>query len=106
MTVELRPLGVLCNLQSQYCYQHPQRDASNIAGSYDLEKMKTKVMAEGRQFSLFGGEALLIPEEDLEHLWAWGLEKYGANGIQTNGTLINDAHVRMFKQYKVCVGIS
>jgi uncharacterized protein len=106
MTVELRPLGVRCNLQCQYCYQHPQRDADNITGLYDLEKMKAKVVEQGAQFSLFGGEALLIPEQDLEHLWAWGLERYGHNGIQTNGTLINDAHVRMFKQYKVSVGIS
>jgi len=72
MTVELRPLGVRCNLQCQYCYQHPQRDAANIAGCYDLEKMKAKVAEQGCQFSLFGGEALLIPEEDLEQLWAWG----------------------------------
>lgn len=106
MVVELRPLGVLCNLQCQYCYQHPQRDAANVAGAYDLEKMKSRVAEQGRQFSLFGGEALLIPEEDLDRLWAWGLEKYGANGIQTNGTLINANHVRMFKQYKVSVGIS
>ncbi len=106
MTVELRPLGVRCNLQCQYCYQHPQRDAANIAGCYDLEKMKAKVAEQGTYFSLFGGEALLIPEEDLEQLWAWGLERYGHNGIQTNGTLINANHVRMFKQYKVSVGIS
>ncbi len=27
MSVELRPLGVQCNIQCQYCYQNPQRDA-------------------------------------------------------------------------------
>ena len=86
MTVELRPLGVRCNLQCQYCYQHPVRDAANIAGCYDLEKMKRKITEQGTQFSLLGGEALLMPEEDLEQLWAWGLERYGANGIQTNGS--------------------
>lgn len=106
MTVEVRPLGVRCNLQCQYCFQHPQRDVANIPGGYDLEKMKSKVREAGGSFSLFGGEALLIPEVDLEHLWAWGFENYGKNGIQTNGTLINDSHVRMFKQYKVHVGVS
>ena len=70
MTVEVRPLGVQCNLQCQYCYQHPQRDAANITATYDLEKIKAKVLQEGRRFSLFGGEALLIPERDLEELWA------------------------------------
>jgi radical SAM protein with 4Fe4S-binding SPASM domain len=104
--VELRPLGVACNIQCQYCYQNPERDAGNIARSYDLEAMKAAVEREGGPFTLFGGEALLIPEPDLEKLWAWGLERYGSNSLQTNAVLINDAHVRMFRQYKVDVGIS
>jgi len=106
MTVELRPLGVKCNIQCQYCYQNPQRDAGNIPSRYDMDKMKTAVEREGGGFSLFGGEALLVPEADLETLWAWGLEQYGSNGIQTNGSLINEHHIRLFKQYKVHVGIS
>lgn len=106
MTIELRPLGVQCNLQCQYCYQNPQRDSGNIRSRYDLEKMKSKTKKEGSSFSLFGGEPLMVPEDDLENLWAWGLENFGKNGIQTNGTLINASHVRMFKKYKVHVGIS
>ena len=27
MSIELRPLGVACNLACHYCYQNPQRDA-------------------------------------------------------------------------------
>ena len=106
MSAELRPLGVQCNIQCQYCYQNPQRDAGNLSSSYDMEKMKEGVEKVGRGFTLFGGEALLVPEKDLEELWSWGLQKYGSNGVQTNGTLINDNHIRMFKQYKVGVGIS
>ena len=106
MGVELRPLGVNCNIGCQYCYQNPQRDAGNLARSYDLEAMKAAVLREGGPFILFGGEPLLMPEDDLERLWAWGLERFGQNGVQTNGTLINDGHVRMFRQYKVHVGVS
>lgn len=106
MSVELRPLGVACNIQCQYCYQNPERDAGNIARSYDMDAMLTAVEREGGPFTLFGGEGLLVPEADLEKLWAWGLEKYGSNSLQTNGVLINDEHVRMFRQYKVYVGIS
>ena len=47
MTVELRPLGVNCNLQCQYCYQHPQRDAGNVSKRYDMERMKAGILAEG-----------------------------------------------------------
>ena len=37
---------------------------------------------------------------------ALGPRKYGSNGIQTNGVLINDEHIRMFRDYKVHVGVS
>jgi len=106
MTVELRPLGVKCNIQCHYCYQNPQRDAGNGDRSYDLEKMKEAAAREGAAFSLFGGEPLLVPEEDLENLWSWGFEKFGKNTIQTNGTLISDRHIALFKAYNVSVGIS
>lgn len=106
MGVELRPLGVQCNIQCQYCYQNPQRDAGNLVRSYDIDMMKNAIKAEGGPFALFGGEPLLVPEPDLEDLWSWGLAEFGRNAIQTNGTLINDEHVRMFKKYHVNVGIS
>ena len=106
MGVELRPLGVRCNIQCQYCYQNPQRDAGNLTRSYDLDLMKAAIKAEGGPFALFGGEPLLVPERDLEDLWSWGLEQFGQNTVQTNGTLLNDEHVRMFHAYKVGVGIS
>lgn len=106
MTVELRPLGVTCNIQCHYCYQNPQRDAGTPAHTYSIEKMKSAAERAGEPFSLFGGEPLLLPEADLEELWSWGLEKYGRNSLQTNGTLINDNHIEFFKKYKVSVGIS
>jgi uncharacterized protein len=104
--IELRPYGVNCNIACQYCYQNPQRDAGNLTKNYSIEAMKQAVTAENRPFFLFGGEPLLISETDLEELWKWGLEKFGTNGIQTNGTLINDNHIRMFREYKVSIGVS
>jgi len=106
MGVELRPLNVLCNIQCLYCYQHPQRDAGNIPRSYDMAKMKSAIEAEGSPFTLFGGEPLLLPLDDLEDLWSWGFERYGRNEVQTNGTLITEEHIRLFHQYKVHVGFS
>ena len=48
----------------------------------------------------------MVPEKQLEELWAWGLQKSHNNSIQTNATLINDSHIRLFKKYRVQVGIS
>ncbi|EIJ42655.1 arylsulfatase regulator (Fe-S oxidoreductase) [Beggiatoa alba B18LD] len=106
MSVELRPLGVKCNIQCQYCYQNPQRDADNVTHHYDIPKMLASLAQENEPFSLFGGEALLIPLADLETLWAWGFARYGQNNLQTNGTLITDAHIQLFQKYNVHVGIS
>ncbi|MEN8188233.1 MAG: radical SAM protein [Thermodesulfobacteriota bacterium] len=106
MSIEVRPLGVKCNLQCQYCYQFPQRDAGNVPSQYDVEKMKATLARNGGEFTIFGGEPLLTPLPVLEELWAFGLEEFGANGIQTNGTLISDVHIDLFKKYKVNVGIS
>ena len=72
MSIELRPLGVKCNIQCQYCYQNPQRDAGNVLHTYDLEVMKQSIEQSGMAFTLFGGEALMVPEADLEALWSWG----------------------------------
>ncbi|RZS99199.1 radical SAM protein [Aquimarina brevivitae] len=107
MGVEVRPLGVKCNIACQYCYQHPQRDVEDSTQKpYDIEKMKKAILQEGKDFTLFGGEALMVPIEDLEKLWAWGLQQFGQNSIQTNGSLITQAHIALFKKYKVSVGVS
>jgi uncharacterized protein len=106
MSVEVRPLGVKCNLACSYCYQDPQRDAGNIARSYDMEAMKQALILEGRPFSIFGGEPLLVPLPDLEALLRFGFETYGYGMIQTNGSLVTDAHIALFKTYNVLVGIS
>jgi uncharacterized protein len=107
MGIEVRPLNVLCNIQCQYCYQHPQRDSGHIEKQYDLVKIKSAIEAEGGgPFTLFGGEPLLVPIEDLEDLWAWGYARKNNNSVQTNGILINDAHISLFHKYKVGVGIS
>lgn len=106
MTVELRPLGVNCNIACQYCYQNPIRDAGNGGRGYDMGAMKEALAREERPFALFGGEALLVPIGDLEEIFRWGYERFGRNTIQTNGVLVNEAHIALFKRYRVNVGVS
>jgi uncharacterized protein len=107
--VTVTPLGVRCNLQCGYCYEDPMRDAGNLGVRYNVDAMKRAVAAhsgEHEPFLLFGGEPLLVPKRILEDLWAWGFKRSGSNSTQTNGALIDDEHIELFKRYRVGVGIS
>lgn len=106
MSIEYNPVGITCNLGCAYCYQTPMRDAGNLNKERDFEKVKKALIEEGGQFTTFGGEALLAPLDHLEEVWKFGFETYGSNGLQTNGVLINDDHIELFKKYNVMVGIS
>lgn len=106
MSIELRPLGVACNLGCRYCYQNPQREAGNLRGRYNLNKMKAAALRHGKPFTLFGGEPLLMDFADLEDLLAWGHARFGRSSIQTNGVLIEDRHIDLFRRYEVDVGLS
>lgn len=107
MTIEVLPLGTRCQLACRYCYQDPIRDAGNqVSADYDMHAMKRALEKENYQFTLFGGEPLLMPLEDLEELWRWGQERFGANNVQTSGALVTDAHLELFRKYDVAVGLS
>lgn len=114
MTIELKPLGNACNLGCDYCYQEPMRNAGNtrVSSTYDLDLMlaevdkKQSVSNNSNTVALFGGEALLTPIKDIEKIFKHCFEKYGKSGIQTNGSLITDKHIELFKKYNVHVGVS
>jgi len=105
MTYELMPLNTQCNIKCEYCYQEGLRENEEDK-PYSMERMREALLRQGQKFMVFGGEPLLVPIGDLEEIFKLGLEKYGSNGIQTNGSLITDAHIALFKRYSVSVGIS
>ena len=55
---------------------------------------------------MYGGEALLMPIEDIEELWKFGYEKFGTNSIQSNGVLWTQDHIDLAVKYNAGVGIS
>lgn len=105
MFAEIQPLGSKCNLSCAYCYQKHHRQIATDS-TYDIGQLMSVLDSRGVYFAIFGGEPLLIPEDELESLFKLGMEKYNSNTIQTNGTLINTKHIEMFKKYNVKVGVS
>ena len=107
MSIEVRPVGVKCNIGCQYCYQNILRDAGWEADDRtDLNAIKAAIAERDEPFHLFGGEPLLMREDKLVELLRWGHERYGANMIQTNGSLIRPRHVAFFRAYNAKIGIS
>lgn len=107
MSIELRPLGVACNIACQYCYQNPLRDSAASAPRFDYDAVTAAADALDEPLNLFGGEPLLLPLPDIERLIKFNLERFGqAPHVQSNGVLLTTDHVAMFSRYGVQVGIS
>ena len=97
MSIELRLRGVSCNIACKYCYQNAEREANNFSKKYDLDKIINILDVKKEEFTLFGGEPLMLPLKDLERVFQWGFKQFGRNTIQTNGILIKDKHIENIK---------
>lgn len=107
MSIELLPVGNKCSLSCSYCYEEGMRAKGNFSPKeYSVDKMLAKLKETNSEFLLFGGEPLLTPIEDLEIFWAYGLERFGKNGIQTSLSYVKERHFELFKKYNVHVGVS
>lgn len=105
MSTEVLPVGITCNLGCTYCYETNLRDA-NPAEKYDRKAVLASIDKLTNPFSLFGGEPLILRLEHLEELLDIAHKRWGYSGLQTNGSLITDKHIELFKKYKTQVGIS
>ena len=99
-----------CNLSCEYCYEHGLRKHQKGLTRWNIEKIKETMKKEYERRpetpSFHGGEPLVLPKKELENLMKFGYDLAGRMGIQTNGTLIDDDHIALFKKYNVNVGIS
>ena len=93
-----------CNLRCAYCYEREGgycKENSNITNTFD--KLVTRLADENSldhtRIILHGGEPLMLPVGDLDHI----LGHKAVTSIQTNLTLVTDAHIDMFKKYGTSV---
>lgn len=77
--------------------------------NYDLKailKKMEEVKPEFSEMCLHGGEPLLMKKEDVRKILTKIKKLTGHSGIQTNGTLIDDDFIKIFKDCSTDVGIS
>ncbi|MDP4223900.1 MAG: anaerobic sulfatase maturase [Bacteroidota bacterium] len=115
-----KPVGALCNLNCRYCYylknnnlltpgKKPLMD-DRILEKYVVQHIQTS-SGEVIMFSWHGGEPLMAGIEFFRRVTAlqrkhWPDGRRIVNGIQTNGTLIDEKWCRFLADEKFVVGIS
>lgn len=101
-----------CNLGCAYCFQRPTYDHPGGGDlRFDMEAIKASTLEMVRktgnnEIVLHGGEPLLTPIEVLEEFIAWAVNNGLRVAVQSNGSLITERHIELFKRYGVQVGIS
>ncbi len=114
--VFVKPAGAECNLHCAYCYYIGRSGSGSSVMSYEILERVVKQQIETAEssaitFSWHGGEPLLAGIDFFRS--AVTLQKKYCppgkriiNGIQTNGTLINEEWCRFFDRENFIVGLS
>lgn len=98
-----------CNLNCAYCYQKSVREKG--IPPYNLDAvMKTAWQLHkddpDELVVLHGGEPLQLPFDGIERILRETYQMQGHTSINTNGTLITEDTIKLFKRYKTSVAIS
>jgi len=115
----VKPAGADCNLRCSYCFYlekgslYPDSVIHRM-GDEVLERLVSSYMATEQPVHWFGwqgGEPTLMGLDFYRKVVSLQ-RKYGkpgasvANGLQTNGTLLDDAFAAFFSEYRFLVGVS
>jgi len=105
-----------CNFENRpegpctYCYNTSPRRKFRGGKYTDVEAIENLLRKEYPKgqggIILHGGEPLYMKEDVLEKLLKLSFELTGKSNVQTNGSLITDSKIKLFKKYKTHLGIS
>lgn len=113
----------ICNLDCSYCYVYNMADQrwkvqpkfmSQEVLNVTLDRIHEHLVSHGADSALVifhGGEPLLLGPSGLDEMAAQVRERLAdipglRLGLQTNGTLIDDAFVRVFQRHSIRAGLS
>ena len=105
-----------CQSGCRSCYERRIRKTQGKVG-YNLEAMLETLRREAEKETpenrrkhsapcVHGGEPLMFPPADLRTILKTIYDLYGRTSIQTNGILLSDEHLAMFREFKTSVGVS
>ncbi|MFH1509552.1 MAG: radical SAM protein [Candidatus Nealsonbacteria bacterium] len=105
-----------CNFENRpegpctYCYNTSPRRNFRDGKVTDIKVLEDTLRKEFPKkqggIILHGGEPLYMEEKILKKLLKLSFELSGRSNIQTNGSLISDKKIKLFKKYKTHIGVS
>lgn len=115
----IKPVSYDCNLKCEYCFykttQSIYPDKKHLMDDSTLETLISKALSysNGKTavFSWQGGEPLLAGDNFFKKVVSFQ-KKHGlpgqrvGNSIQTNGLLLNEEYIELFKGYNFFIGLS
>lgn len=113
-SVQLKPVGSMCNLKCKYCYAKPRSPSSDVMPSKTLEEVIKKCLRQDYLYptlSWHGGEPTLAGYNFFKSAINL-IEQYRQPGqtvrnlIQTNATRITPELAKLFKKYNFGVSVS
>lgn len=110
VTLMLKISKKYCNMTCKYCYEVINKDYYNECSSEEVIEYLKKYINYQRVFIIFhGGEPLLVDKEDITQILKFISTEFNNNydiQFQTNGTLIDDEWIKIFKKYSNHLSIS
>lgn len=113
ITIMIKMVGTSCNMRCDYCYEHIVKDTHKsikFTNSKDVIEYLSEFLDYKHVFIVFhGGEPLLADYDEvrecLEYIQKNFQNEYRIQ-FQTNGTLLNDNWVNLFRQFEPNISLS
>lgn len=105
-------VGTQCNMQCEYCYEHvsDNKGSKKIASVEEVIKYLGQFVKYDHVLILFhGGEPLLADIQEVERIVSFAASNFmGLLNIQfqTNGILLSDKWIQLFKEYQPYISVS
>lgn len=113
ITLIFKLSGTSCNMVCEYCYEHTEDKKDRYVNTYNVDEVKgflNSYIKYKHVYILFhGGEPLLTKIEDIRSILKFIKNSFlGTFNIQfqTNGTLLNDEWINLFKLYEPHISLS
>lgn len=111
ITIMIKMVGTSCNMNCEYCYEHITKDSHKGFSTADqVMKYLMDFVNFDHTFIVFhGGEPLLANKGEIVKILDYIKDTFSKEyriQFQTNGTLLDDEWIEIFKQYEPNISLS